>query len=287
VSDDKRRFKDIQAGTSLGSFPKYRGGGVMARDYVHSVIEEGIAIVTINHPPVNALDQKTVGELGEVMDELERNPEAKIIILTGAGGKAFVAGADISMFPGLNRVTAEEFALSIQSVLTRMEKSPKVLICAINGLALGGGCELAMACDIRIASEKVRLSQPEVNLGVMPGGGGTQRLPRLVGKGKAMELILTADLISAEEARAIGLINRVVPPESLMEEAKKAAKKIQSKGPVAISSAKKAIHEGFEMELKEGLKLEARLFGELFETADMREGVKAFLEKRPPRFENR
>jgi enoyl-CoA hydratase len=168
-----------------------------------------------------------------------------------------------------------------------MEGSKKVVICAINGLALGGGCEVAMACDIRIASEKAKLGQPEVNLGVMPGAGGTQRLPRLVGKGRAMELVFTTDVVSAEEARAIGLVNRVVPPGSLLEEAKKMAKKILAKGPVAITLAKRAINEGLEMDLKEGLKLEAKLFGELFDTFDMREGVKAFLEKRPPRFENR
>lgn len=259
----------------------------MARDYVNYVVEEGIALITINHPPVNALDQKTVSELGQAMDELEKRPEAKIIILTGGGDKAFVAGADIKAFTGLNRVTAEQFALSIQSILLKMEASKKVVICAINGLALGGGCEVAMACDIRIASEKAKLGQPEVNLGVIPGAGGTQRLPRLVGKGRAMELVFTTDMIGAEEARAIGLVNRVVPPGSLLEEAKKMAKKILAKGPVAITLAKRAINEGLEMDLKEGLKLEAKLFGELFDTFDMREGVKAFLEKRPPRFENR
>ncbi len=259
----------------------------MARDYVNYVVEEGIALVTINHPPVNALDQKTVSELGQAMDELEKRPEAKIIILTGGGDKAFVAGADITAFTGLNRVTAEQFALSIQSILLKMEGSKKVVICAINGLALGGGCEVAMACDIRIASEKAKLGQPEVNLGVMPGAGGTQRLPRLVGKGRAMELVFTTDAISADEARAIGLVNRVVPPGSLLEEAKKMAKKILAKGPVAITLAKRAINEGLEMDLKEGLKLEAKLFGQLFDTFDMREGVKAFLEKRSPRFENR
>jgi enoyl-CoA hydratase len=259
----------------------------MARDYVNYVVEEGIAIVTINYPPVNALDQKTVRELGEVVDELEKKPEAKIIILTGAGDKAFIAGGDITVFSGLDKEAAEKFALSIQSVLSKMEESRKVVICAINGLALGGGCEVAMGCDIRIASEKAKLSQPEVNLGVMPGAGGTQRLPRLVGKGRAMELVFTTDMIGAEEARAMGLVNHVVPPASLMDEAKKMAKKILSKGPIAIAMTKRAIHEGLEMELKEGLKLEAKLFGDLFETYDMREGVKAFLEKRAPHFEGR
>jgi len=259
----------------------------MSRNYVNYLIEEGMAIVTINHPPVNAIDRKMVLELEQVVDELEVKPDAKIIILTGAGDKAFIAGADIPVFSDLNKVSAEKFVLSIQSVLFKIEESQKVVICAINGHALGGGCEVAMACDIRIASEKAKFGQPEVNLGVIPGAGGTQRLPRLVGKGKAMELVFTGDMISAEEAKAIGLVNLVVPLESLMEEAKKMAKKILSKGPIAISMAKKAIHEGLEMKLKEGLKLEARLFGELFETYDMREGVKAFLEKRTPHFEGR
>lgn len=259
----------------------------MARDYVHYTVEEGIAVVTVNHPPVNAIDKKMVLELGQTIDELETDAKAKIMILTGAGDKAFIAGADIPVFSDLDKVSAEQFALSIQSVLSKMEASRKVVICAINGLALGGGCEVAMACDIRIASEKAKLSQPEVNLGVMPGAGGTQRLPRLVGKGKAMELVFTGDMVGAEEAKAIGLVNRVVPAESLLEEARKMAKKILTKGPVAIAMSKRAIHEGLEMTLKEGLKLEAKLFGELFETSDMKEGVKAFLEKRAPHFEGR
>jgi enoyl-CoA hydratase len=253
--------------------------GLMSRDYVNYVIEEGMAIVTIDHPPVNAIDKKMVLELEQVIDELETNSEAKIIIITGAGDKAFIAGADITVFSDLNKVSAEEFVLSIQSVLFKIEESQKVVICAINGHALGGGCEVAMACDIRIASE--------VNLGVIPGAGGTQRLPRLVGKGRAMELVFTGDMINAEEAGAIGLVNRVVPPESLMDEAKKMAKKILTKGPIAISKSKRAIREGLEMRLKEGMRLEARLFGELFDTFDVREGVKAFLEKQTPRFEGR
>jgi len=261
--------------------------GLMSRDYIQYVIEEGIAIVTIDHPPVNAIDKKMVLELEQAIDELEMNPEAKIIILRGAGDKAFIAGADIPVFSDLNKVSGEKFAHSIQSVLFKIEESQKVTICAINGLALGGGCEVAMACDIRIASEKAKFAQPEVNLGVMPGAGGTQRLPRLVGKGRAMELVFTGDMISAEEARAIGLVNRVVPPESLMNEAKKMAKKILTKGPIAISNSKRAIREGLEMGLREGMKLEAKLFGELFETSDMREGVKAFLEKRTPHFVGR
>jgi len=259
----------------------------MARDYVHYAVEDGIAVVTINHPPVNAIDKKMVSELEQTIDELEKDSQAKIIILTGAGDKAFIAGADIPIFSDLNKASAEKFALSIQSVLFKIEESQKVVICAINGLALGGGCEVAMACDIRIASEKAKFAQPEVNLGVIPGAGGTQRLPRLVGKGRAMELVFTGDMISAEEAKAIGLVNRVVSPEYLMNEAIKMAKKILTKGPVAISSSKRAIREGLEIGLKEGMRLEAKLFGELIETSDVREGVRAFLEKRAPHFEGR
>jgi len=257
----------------------------MSRDYVHTKIEEGIAIVTIDHPPVNAINKKVVSELDQVIDELEVNSEAKIIILTGAGNKAFIAGADIPVFLDLQRESAEAFVLSIQAPLFKIEASKKVVICAINGHALGGGCEVAMACDIRIASEKAKFGQPEVNLGVMPGAGGTQRLPRLVGKGRAMEIVFTGEMIGAEEARAMGLVNRVVPQESLMDEAKKMAKKILTKGPIAISNSKRAIGEGLDLGLREGMKLEAKLFGELFDARDTKEGVKAFLEKRSPRFE--
>ena len=207
--------------------------------------------------------------------------------MTGAGEKAFVAGADITIFPTLDRESGEKFVSELQGVLNRIEELDKVVICAINGLALGGGCELAMACDIRIASEKVKLGQPEVNLSVIPGGGGTQRLPRLVGIGKAKEIIFTADMISAEEAKNIGLVEKVVPAGEAVNEAKKMAKKILSKGPIAIKLAKKAINEGLNMTLRQGLKLEARFFGEICTTEDQKEGGKAFLEKRKPQFKGR
>ena len=259
----------------------------MGRDCVNYVVEEGIAIITISHPPANALDKKTTYELDQVLDELAQDTNAKIIVLTGAGGKIFVAGADISLFPEMGQEEGETFSLELQRVFNKIEGFDKVVICAVNGMALGGGCELAMACDIRVATETAKFGQPEVNLGVIPGAGGTQRLPRLVSKGKAKELIFTADMISAAEAKEIGLVDRVAPKGEAVDEAKKMAKKIMSKGPIAIRLAKKAIDEGINMTLGEGLKLEAKLFGELFTTEDQKEGARAFLEKRAAQFKEK
>ena len=259
----------------------------MGRDCVNYVVEEGIAVVTISHPPANALDKKTTYELDQVFDELAKDANAKIIVLTGAGGKIFVAGADISLFPEMGQEEGETFSLELQRVFNKIEGFDKVVICAVNGMALGGGCELAMACDIRVATETAKFGQPEVNLGVIPGAGGTQRLPRIVSKGKAKELIFTADMITASEAKEIGLVDRVAPKGEAVDEAKKMAKKIMSKGPIAIRLAKKAIDEGINMTLGEGLKLEAKLFGELFTTEDQKEGARAFLEKRAAQFKEK
>ena len=211
----------------------------------------------------------------------------KVIILTGAGEKIFVAGADITLFPEMDQKAGEEFSRKLQEAFDKIEGLEKVVICAVNGVTLGGGCELAMSCDIRVASENARFGQPEVNLGVIPGAGGTQRLPRLVPKGKAKELIFTGDMISAPEAKEIGLVDRVVSKGEAVSEAKKIAKKIMGKGPIAIKYAKKAIDEGVNMTLSEGLKLERRLFGELFGTEDQKEGAKAFLEKRETQFKGK
>lgn len=259
----------------------------MNRDFVSYVVEEGIAVVTINHPPANALDNKTTHELDEVFEELAKDEAVKTVILTGAGEKIFVAGADISLFPQMGQKEGEEFSQELQRVFDKIEGLEKVVICAVNGMALGGGCELAMACDIRIASESAKFGQPEVNLGVIPGAGGTQRLPRLVSKGKAKELIFTGDMITASEAKEIGLVDRVAPKGEAVSEAKNMAKKIMEKGPIAIKYAKKAIDEGVNMTLNEGLKLERKLFGELFTTEDQKEGAKAFLEKRKAQFKGR
>jgi len=259
----------------------------MSRDLVSYVIEEGIAVVTINHPPANALDNKTTYELNEVFEELAKDEDVKAVILTGAGEKIFVAGADISLFPQMGQKEGERFSQELQGVFDKIEGLEKVVICAVNGMALGGGCELAMACDIRIASESAKFGQPEVNLGVIPGAGGTQRLPRLVSKGKAKELIFTGDMITASEAKEIGLVDRVAPKGEAVSEAKNMAKKIMEKCPIAIKYAKKAIDEGVNMTLNEGLKLESKLFGELFTTEDQKEGAKAFLEKRKAQFKGR
>ena len=259
----------------------------MSREFVSYVVEEGIAVVTINHPPANALDNKTTCELDEVFEELAKDEAVKTVILTGAGEKIFVAGADISLFPKMGQKEGEEFSQELQGVFDKIEGLEKVVICAVNGMALGGGCELAMACDIRIASESAKFGQPEVNLGVIPGAGGTQRLPRLVSKGKAKELIFTGDMITASEAKEIGLVDRIAPKGEAVSEAKNMAKKIMEKGPIAIKYAKNAIDEGVNMTLNEGLKLEKKLFGELFKTEDQKEGAKAFLEKRKAQFKGR
>lgn len=251
-------------------------------------ISEGIATVTINRPKaLNAMNAGVLGELECAFTALHSNPEVGCIILTGSGEKAFVAGADISAMALLDAVTARDFALLGHRVMQLIEKGKKPVIAAVNGFALGGGCELAMGCDLRIASDNAKFGQPEVNLGVIPGFGGTQRLPRLVGKGRAMELVLTADLIDAQEALRIGLVNKVFPLAELLAETRKVAKKILAKGPVALRLAKEAICNGLEMDLDRACAYEADLFGLCFATADQKEGMQAFLEKRPAKFTGR
>ncbi|NPA15648.1 MAG: hypothetical protein GXO44_03750 [Deferribacteres bacterium] len=250
--------------------------------------KDNIAIVTINRPKVlNALNATVIEELGKAFTELKNDPEVGAVILTGAGEKAFVAGADISGLVELNPLEGKEFAEKGQAVFNLIENLGKPVIAAINGFALGGGCELAMACTIRIASEKAKLGQPEVNLGIIPGYGGTQRLPRLVGKGRAMELILTGRMVDASEAYQMGLVNKVVAPEKLLDEAIEMAKVILSKGPLAVKFAMEAVNRGLEVNLEEGLKIEADLFGICCATEDKVEGTKAFLEKRKPNFKGK
>ncbi len=250
--------------------------------------EDGIAVVTINRPKVlNALNATVIDELEKCFTELKDDPQVKAVILTGAGDKAFVAGADISGLVELNPLQGKEFAERGQRVFNLIENLGKPVIAAINGYALGGGCELAMACTLRVASEKAKLGQPEVNLGIIPGYGGTQRLPRLVGKGRAMELILTGRMVDAQEAYQIGLVNKVVPHEKLMDEAIELAKTIMSKGPLAVKYAMEAVNRGLEVSLEEGLRIEADLFGICCATEDKTEGTKAFLEKRKPNFQGR
>ncbi|MEW6441414.1 MAG: enoyl-CoA hydratase-related protein [bacterium] len=260
----------------------------MEKEFVRCQIEDGIAIVTIdNQAALNALNPETLAQLDKRFDELGRNAEVKGVILTGAGEKSFVAGADISGFLEVSGMEAPEFMGRGQRVFDKIEAFELPVIAAINGYCLGGGNELALSCDIRIAAENAVFGQPEVNLAIIPGYGGTQRLPRLIGPGKAKEIIFADERINAQEALRIGLVERVVPRGQAVEEARKLMKKILSKGPVAIRMAKKAINEGLKMPLAEGLKWEAQLSGVCFGTEDKNEGAKAFLEKRPANFQGK
>jgi enoyl-CoA hydratase len=248
-------------------------------------IDGTIATVTVNRPKaLNALNRETHQDLQRAFDALEQDVAVKVIILTGAGKKAFVAGADIAQMQPLNALEGRAFAQLGQKVFKTIEDSSKPVIAAVNGFALGGGCELAMACDIRLASENAKFGQPEVNLGVIPGFAGTQRLARLIGKGRAKELIFTGDMIDAQEAYRLGLINKVLPQEQLLEAAQKMAMKIASKGSIAVSLSKDAINKGLEMDLDKASAYEAELFGLCFATADLKEGMLAFLEKRAANF---
>jgi len=257
----------------------------MAYDNIETEVKNNIGYIFINRPKVlNALDEKTVSELECAFIKMRDDEKIRVIVITGRGDKAFVAGADISQFNKYSTLQAKEFAESGQRVFNFIESLGKPVIAAVNGFALGGGCELAMACSLRIASDKARFGQPEINLGLIPGYGGTQRLPRLVGKTKALELILTGEFISSQEAYDIGLVNKVVPHADLMIEANKLAEKIASKSPVIVKLAMEAVNRGLNMPLKEGCELEATLFGSCFSTHDKTEGVNAFLEKRKPEF---
>ena len=250
--------------------------------------DDRVATITISRPEkLNALNGETLDELRKAFDEIARDDAIGGVILTGAGDKAFVAGADISELAGLDPVAAREHALRGQGLCSLIEELGKPVVAAVNGFALGGGCELAMACTLRVASEKARFGQPEVKLGVIPGFGGTQRLGRLVGRGSALELLLTGDLIDAGEAHRIGLVNRVVPAAEVMQESRALLDRILAQGPLAVRYVMEATHHGLEMPLEEGLFLEANLFGVTFGTEDMKEGTAAFLEKRAPDFKGR
>jgi enoyl-CoA hydratase len=240
-----------------------------------------VALVTINRPKVlNALNVATIAELDHVMRALQAEDAVRAVILTGAGEKAFVAGADINELAVQTPVQGKEHAAAGQRVFDLVESLGLPVVAAINGFALGGGCELAMACTLRIAAETARLGQPEVNLGLTPGYGGSQRLPRLVGRGVALELLLTGDMIGAQRAYEIGLVNRVVPAAELMSEARKLAALLAGKAPVAVRYILEAVGHGAEMPLAEAQHLEATLFGLIATTDDMREGTRAFLDKR-------
>jgi enoyl-CoA hydratase len=259
--------------------------------YKHLLIdrEENVAVLTINRPDkYNALNDEVVAEISSAMDELAADDEVRVVVITGAGEKAFVSGADVSMLQDL-KTSRDAFANSQrgQAMTLKVENLPKPVIAAINGYALGGGLELAMACDIRLASDTARMGQPEAGLGISPGYGGTQRLPRLVGKGMAKLLILTGDMIDAQEALRIGLVEKVVLQGELLSEAKALAAKLAAKSPLTLAACKEAINLGLEVDLDRGLSIESLEFGVLCTTEDYQEGTTAFLEKRKPVFRGR
>ena len=250
--------------------------------------KDGIAWITFNRPKVlNTLNRKTLEELQAILMDARDDAAVRVLILTGSGEKAFVAGADINELAQQTAVNGKEFSIFGQGVLRLLETMGKPSICAINGFALGGGCELALSCSIRIASKNAKLGQPEVKLGIIPGYGGSQRLARLCGKGVAHELCLTGEMITAEEAQRIGLVNQVYESAELLPAAEAMAKKIIEKAPLAVKYCMEAIERGVEMPLEEGLFLEATLFGLCCATDDMREGTTAFLEKRPAVFKGK
>ena len=247
-----------------------------------------IAVLTINRPQVlNALNDQVIAEIDLAFTALEADHAIRVVIVTGAGEKAFIAGADINELKVCDVAGGIAKSLRGQAVLNKMEQSRLIVIAAINGFALGGGCELACACDIRLAADTARMGQPEVNLGIIPGYGGTQRFARLVGKGKAKQLVMTGDMINAAEAHRIGLVDEVYPVADLMTKAKEMAAKIASKGPVAIATSKRCINYGLEVDLASGLEYEATQFGVICATEDKTEGCAAFLEKRPAQFKGR
>jgi enoyl-CoA hydratase len=250
--------------------------------------KNAIAYVTVNRPKVlNALNMATMEELGAAFSEIKADAAIRVVILTGAGEKAFVAGADIGELAKQDAVSGKEYAHRGQAVLDLIENLGKPVIACINGFALGGGCELALACTMRLASDNARLGQPEVKLGIIPGYGGTQRLPRLVGKGLAMQMVLSGEMISAQEAHRMGLVNEVVAAAELVPRAEAIATKIIANAPLAVQYAMEAVNKGMEMTLAEGLFLEASLFGVCCATEDKKEGTAAFLEKRAAAFKGR
>ena len=259
----------------------------MSYQFLTLAVENRIATLTVNRPDkLNALNDATIAELGKAIDEVRTRDDVAGLVVTGAG-RAFVAGADISELSSQTPTIAKARARGGQEIFRRFETSPKPVIAAVNGFALGGGCELALACHIRIASNKAKFGQPEVKLGTCPGYGGTQRLARLIGKGRAIQLITTAEIIDAEEAWRIGLVNKVVAPDELMNATMEMMGTILANGPLAVALCIEAIDRGLEMSLEEGLVLEANHFGLLAATEDMTEGMNAFLEKRAPVFNGR
>lgn len=250
-------------------------------------IDEGVGIITINNPPVNALNIDVREQMGQVFKGVEDNPNIRAIVITGAGNKCFVAGADIKDFPNQIATGPRENATIYKNMFTYLEENPRPVIAAINGLALGGGFELALACDILIADEKAKIGLTEVNLAIVPGTGGTQRLPRLVGAAKAKEMLFTGDLVNAQEALRIGLVNKVTAQGECLAEALKMAKKL-AKGPgMTIAYDKYLVNKGMELPLLDALELEMQYVEKVFKTEDLKEGLEAFINKRPAEFKNR
>lgn len=256
----------------------------MSYNTVLFAVEDGVAVLTFNRPDkLNALSAEMLAEIGQVLDQVAQKPEIRVLLLTGKG-RAFIAGADINAFLEFGPLEARKFADIGQVLAAKIEQLPIPVVACVNGFALGGGCELAMCCDIIYASEAARFGQPEVNLGIMPGFGGSQRLARLVGKGVAKEMCLTGRVINAEEARTMGLVARVFPNASFMEECTKVARSLADKGRVSLRAIKQTIDRGFDVDLKNACALEADAFALCFASPDAKEGASAFLGKRPPKF---
>ena len=257
----------------------------MAYENIIYQVEEGVATITFNRPKaLNALNTALLEEFSQALDVVAADESIRVLILTGAGDKAFVAGADISELATCNPLTAKNFSQNGHAIFARLQALPIAVIAAVNGFALGGGTEIAIACDFIYASENAKFGQPEINLGVIPGFGGTQRLPRLIGANRAKELIFTGKMISAAEAEKIGLANKVVPADELMTEVMQTAREIASKGKVSLRAAKQAINHGLNTDLATGIHIEVEGFGMCYGSADAKEGTAAFLEKRKANF---
>lgn len=259
----------------------------MASDYENILLtfDGPVATVTINRPKaLNALNDQTIEELDSAISKISSSDDVRAVIITGSGHKAFVAGADISRMPEMSVAEAKAFSQRGSEVFRRLEELPMPVVAAVNGFALGGGCELMLACDFAYAAENAKFGQPEVNLGIIAGFGGTQRLPRKVPYGIAAELLMNAEMIDATEAHRIGLVNKVCSQDTLLDEVRGGIKRILKRGPVAVALTKQAIQKGSNTDLDSGLRLESDLFGEAFTTQDAREGVQAFIEKRKPEF---
>ncbi len=263
---------------------------MLTGSYKNLLVEQrdAVTVLTVHRPEVlNALNRETLGEIEDAARRFVADPGQGALIITGSGDKSFISGADINELAVLDPRGAEDISRFGQRVLETLEQAPKPVIAAVNGYAFGGGCELALACHLRLASENAVLGLPEVTLGIIPGYGGTQRLPRLIGGARALELLVTGRRVKAEEAERIGMVNRIVPQEQLLSETEKLARAILKNGPLAVAAVLEAVSRGLQLPLGDGLRLESGLFGILAASEDMHEGLKAFLEKRPPQYRRR